>query len=390
MTRRRSWRGMFLEPAYFLLLAAAVAAYYLLPRRRMAVLIASGLGFYAVFGGLYLLVLLAEVAFVHFCARRAQSAWFILGAGVPLLLLGAYKYVFQALAPATRFASIADNFLLPLGISYITFELLHYLAEARRGSIKDGSFLGLLSFVLFFPSFASGPIKRFDAFIRQPRSVRLVPGNLLSGSFRIALGLFKKLVIADALVGPSDALVNFLDPSAGALWAAVFAFSLRLYFDFSAYSDIAIGSAKLLGISVPENFANPYLKGSVREFWRSWHMSLTSWARDYVYIPLGGSHGSALFTVRNTLVVFAAIGLWHGGTLSFLLWGLYNGALVALYGLYALRLRPRFEEAAWYRSPALRFAGIASTFVLISFGWVFFTTNAALLPHVLGRAFLLS
>ena len=304
-------------------------------------------------------------------------------------MLAFYKYRFipQVSVYVSWFNYLTTNIIIPLGISFLTFEIIHYAVDTRRGKIRNHDFVSFVAFIMFFPSFAAGPIKRFQSFSSQPKKSRFSAGNMFLGSFRILLGLFKKLVIADSfstLRVPLTSAGIFLENDPLSLWVAVFAFSLEIYFDFSGYSDIAIGSAKMFGITIPENFSNPYMKTSIRSFWRSWHISLYKWVVDYIFIPLGGSRRSKLVTVRNILIVFAIIGFWHGSSPNFILWGIYHGLLLLAYHLYGSSLKGRMEGKRFYSSPAFKILSIAATFVLVSIGWLFFviTDTAAMFSAI--------
>lgn len=374
---------------YFALLAISIVFFFILPKSfRRHVLIAASFLFYAYYAQFFVFIIATETALVYLLVRKSrQNIFFIASIMLPLFVLGFYKYTFLFVAPSyvSWFNYITTNLVIPLGLSFLTFEIIHYAVDTRNGKIKDHNFIDFVSFVMFFPSFAAGPIKRFQSFNIQIASAKLDTNNLFIGSLRIIFGLFKKIVIADSFVPYSAVITNpdvFLGNNPISLWIGIFAFSLHIYFDFSAYSDIAIGSAKLFGITVPENFNNPYMKTNVRDFWRNWHMSLYRWVIDYIFLPLGGNTPSRIKTFRNIFIVFLIIGIWHGGSFNFILWGLYNGLLVSLYHVYNTYLRHGFKDNKFYNSIYVRFISVLATFILISIGWVFFVltdTNAILL-----------
>jgi D-alanyl-lipoteichoic acid acyltransferase DltB (MBOAT superfamily) len=262
---------------------------------------------------------------------------------------------------------------VPIGISFYTFESLSYIIDIYRGRFQPASSpLEFLVFIAFFPHLVAGPIIRPYDFLPQ---LRPVPSLSLAesgrGLYLICVGLAKKAVIADLLA------VNLVDrvfemPSrytSAELLAGVYGYALQIYCDFSAYSDIAIGSALLLGLRLPQNFDLPYRAASLPEFWRRWHISLSSWLRDYLFVSLGGASGGAWRAHRNLMLTMLLGGLWHGAAWTFVLWGALHGA-----GLVAARawseLVPR--RGAGRRSPALELALVLLTFHYVCLGWVFF------------------
>jgi alginate O-acetyltransferase complex protein AlgI len=227
----------------------------------------------------------------------------------------------------------------PLAVSFFTFEFVHYLYDVRRGAQPIRSPIKFLLFSIFFPSLVAGPIKRFEQFIPEldrACSGRASAALFADGFFRIGLGFFKKIALADTLTLYIDhSLGGFAEASLWGRWIFIAALGLRILFDFSGYSDIAIGTARLLGIRLPENFNWPYLAGNLRDFWQRWHISLSSWIRDYVYIPLGGSRHGPLRRLINALIAFALCGLWHGPAWNFLFWGLFHGIGLAVTHTYS-------------------------------------------------------
>ncbi len=221
----------------------------------------------------------------------------------------------------------ALQIILPLGISFFTFEFIHYITDVYKGSEPIRNLRDFALFAAFFPSQIAGPIKRFQDFMHQmQQESRFVSANFSHGIFLILQGLFKKVVLGDnlgALVNTGYSNLQALSATDALITAC--AFSLQLFFDFSGYTDIGRGSALLLGFNVPENFNWPYLAASLTEFWHRWHMSLSTWLRDYLYIPLGGSRGSAWQARRNTLVTMVLGGLWHGASWNFVIWGALHG-----------------------------------------------------------------
>ncbi len=276
----------------------------------------------------------------------------------------------------------ALQIILPVGISFYIFQNLSYVIDVYMQRYKaEHRFAEYALYVSFFPQLVAGPIERADNMLPQfnaPR--RLDPQQTLDGLTLIAWGLFKKIVIADYLAAYVDPV--FADPTSDSgfgLTFAVIAFTFQIYCDFSAYSDIARGVAKLFGLELMLNFALPYIARSPREFWRRWHISLSTWIRDYVYKPLGGNRGSDAFIVRNLMITMLLGGLWHGAAWNFVLWGGYHGALQAIQHLYT-RARERrghapvrMDDAGWGWIAPLQIVGM---FILTVYGWILFRAES--------------
>ena len=277
------------------------------------------------------------------------------------------------------------NVVLPIGISFYTFNSISYTIDIYRNHIRPTrSVLAFSAFVAMFPHLVAGPIIRYadmdEQFANLPR--RPQPAYLALGAWFLVLGMVKKVLVADPIAA------SFVTPLFGAAdglrlvgaWLATLAYTAQIYFDFSGYSDMAVGLAFLLGLRFPQNFHSPYQAGSIAEFWRRWHMSLSFWLRDYLFIPLGGSRGGQLATLRNLAITMFLGGLWHGAAWTFVAWGLYHGALLAIHAL----LRP----LTWL--PRARPLGVAVTFLSVMIGWVFFRSATlaqawGLLSALVGR-----
>jgi alginate O-acetyltransferase complex protein AlgI len=261
----------------------------------------------------------------------------------------------------------------PLAISFFTFEFVHYLYDVKKGQKPMNNVTDFVAFTLFFPSLVAGPIKRYESFLPslQKGLSKVTLEDVKIGILRIAVGYFKKVVIADNLSGA----IHYYENSFSSFgfyerWLFVIAISLRIVFDFSGYSDMAIGFARLAGINIPENFNWPYLASSIKSFWQRWHISLSSWIRDYVYVPMGGNRHGAVRTVVHGLLAFGLCGLWHGAASNFVFWGVYHGAGLAVNNSY--RNVPyvgpklsdffnRFKVVSW-----------AITMIFVGVGWVYF------------------
>jgi alginate O-acetyltransferase complex protein AlgI len=255
--------------------------------------------------------------------------------------------------------------LLPLGISFIVFEKITYLVDVyRRTTSPAQSIFDYLFFVFFFPKMLAGPIIQYHDIRAQieQRSVSL--DDVEAGATRFLLGLAKKVLIADTMAPLVDKLFSAPVAQLGFAdaWLGAVCFTVQIYFDFSGYSDMAIGLSRVLGFRLKENFNQPYLAIGFSDFWQRWHISLSSWIRDYLYIPLGGNHGSRLRVTLNLWICFLASGLWHGASWTFVFWGAYHGLFVSLDRIA--------RERAWPRLPSL--VGIAATFFLVLIGWVLF------------------
>jgi D-alanyl-lipoteichoic acid acyltransferase DltB (MBOAT superfamily) len=259
---------------------------------------------------------------------------------------------------------------------------LGYVIDVYRGQMRASrNFVDVALFVAFFPQLVAGPIERASHMLSQfARPRRFDAEAAQSGVALIIWGLFKKVVIADSVAVYADRVFLLEDPGFALLWAGVFAFGIQIYADFSAYSDIARGSARLLGIDLVRNFRHPYLARSPSDFWRRWHISLSMWFRDYVYIPLGGSRRtSKIGNVAVLFVTFAATGLWHGASWTFVLWGLIHATAILAHRTLRTVTPPEVREAR-----AMAVLGWAATFLVVLFGWLTFReTDAGHLMHLM-------
>jgi alginate O-acetyltransferase complex protein AlgI len=262
------------------------------------------------------------------------------------------------------------NAFLPLGISFFTFEFIHYAYDRYKNKTEEGSVGEYMAFILFFPTMVAGPIKRYQDFLPK---IRTISSDWIldtqRGFTRVLAGLAKKFGIADLLTAYTNHLnvADIAQANRGLLILWLFSYGIKIYVDFSAYSDIAIGSARLFGIKVPENFDWPYLQTNIMDFWRHWHISLSSWLMDYVYIPLGGSRVPVPRIYFNLLVTMFISGLWHGAGLNFIVWGLLHGLMLAANRWW--RHRSGNETS---KSVAGAWASWSVTFVAVNFSWAFF------------------
>lgn len=270
-----------------------------------------------------------------------------------------------------------------LGFSYIAFRLMHTILDRKSGRLPAVSLAEYVNYVIFFPAFTAGPIERIERFVTNLNQPSVLDRNgWLDAGTRLFIGLFKKFVIADSLAwfALSDGFAQYVH-SAGWMWVLLYAYSLRIYFDFSGYTDIAIGLAKLMNIHLPENFNAPYLKPNLTQFWNSWHMTLTQWFRSYFFNPLTRFMRSVKLPLPQVLMILfaqvatmALIGLWHGITLSFLFWGLWHGVGLFIHNRWSdwMRTRtPAWSKTGW-GARAWNYAGVFLTFQYVTLGWLFF------------------
>ncbi len=320
--------------------------------------------------------------------KRKKTFWFVTSIVINLGFLGFFKYYNFFV---TSFAEMLGNFglhvnvwtlhvILPVGISFYTFHGLSYVIDIYKGRIKaERNFIDYSVFVSFFPLLVAGPIERATHLLPQIKKERHFEySKAVDGLRQILWGLFKKVVIADTCAEFANTIFNNSEHFAGStlVLGALF-FTFQIYCDFSGYSDIALGTARLLGIELLRNFAFPYFSRDIAEFWRRWHISLSTWFRDYVYIPLGGSKGGTLMKVRNTFIIFLLSGFWHGANWTFIVWGGLN-ALYFLPLLLSNRNRTNLETVAQGRLfPTVReLLAMITTFTLTVFAWIFFRAQS--------------
>ncbi len=266
---------------------------------------------------------------------------------------------------------------LPIGISFFTFEFIHYVVDRYKGNIERENFPEYLAFLFFFPTMVAGPIKRYQDFtdcLKNPSLDWVTDWN--RGITRILTGLVKKFAIADFLTSFTDHL-NVKDILVADRWILLvwlFSYGWKIYFDFSAYSDIAIGSGRLFGIKIPENFNWPYFRCSITSFWQHWHISLYRWLVDYVFIPVGGSRGSLLLICRNILIVMIVSGIWHGAALHFVMWGIWHGLLLVVHRLWTTWHKQKVTKHDRISSLS-SFIGWLLTYISVNIGWAFFAMD---------------
>ena len=365
----------------FVFLPLLLAAYYLLPARarawRNGVLLAFSLFFYAYGGPPFLLLMLLSIAVNYTGAlwaapgRRHPRAAMALTTAADLALLGWFKYAgffFSNLARVWPGLPVPEV-TLPIGISFFTFQGLSYVLDVYRGQARaQRNPLHVALYISLFPQLVAGPIVRYTTVAEEILTRRETVSGFSAGAVRFLFGLAKKMLLANQLGLMADEIFAVRPEffTVSLTWLGAIAYTGQIYFDFSGYSDMAIGLGHMFGFHFLENFNYPYLSRSVTEFWRRWHISLSTWFRDYVYIPLGGNRCSAARHIRNILVVWALTGFWHGAAWTFLAWGLY----------YALLLLG--EKYLWGRALERLPAPVRHIYalVLILLGWVIFRSES--------------
>ena len=317
-------------------------------------------------------------------SRAHRKALLIVTISANLLVLAIFKYAYftvdvmnQALSPlGGHVPNITWQIILPLGISFFVFEFIHYISDIYRGDKPIKSFWQFALFPSFFPTQIAGPIKRYQDFIPQLNEEKHLKLRDLDEGFKLIIfGLFKKVIFADNLAVAVASAFSHPEMLSGMdLWLAVYAFAFQIYFDFSGYTDIARGSAQLFGFKVPINFSLPYLAGSITEFWHRWHISLSTWLKDYLYIPLGGSKAgkSKWFTYRNLFLTMLLGGLWHGAAMHFVVWGAYQGLLLILHKEFRRVSEPIPLVRRMLDNAVGKLVSIVVTFHAVCIGWVFF------------------
>ena len=375
---------LFNTTRFFVFLAVVLALFYALPLRfRKYLLLAASYFFYASWNPKFVALLLALTAIDYtaglWLERSTESVRrrtiLIASLTANLGFLGFFKYYnFAAGNIAWALGKPAHSFwldiVLPLGISFHTFQSISYVVDVYRGQQRAvRSPVDYALFICFFPQLVAGPIVRARDFFRDLYHWRAPAAEEVSrGLFLIALGLTKKMAFADQFAAVANAYFGDLAANPGRLtaWCGVFAFGMQIYFDFSGYTDMAIGMAKLLGFHFPVNFRRPYLARSITDFWHRWHISLSTWLRDYLYIPLGGNRHGRWMTYRNLMLTMLLGGMWHGASWNFLIWGGYHGALLSVERAIRGGREQRQEWTLLYPLQAI------FTFTLVLVGWVFF------------------
>lgn len=367
-----------------LFLPIVLGGYYLLPKReaKNLWLIASSLLFYA-FSGLWYVLLLLFSVFCNYLAGlfvSGRKGVLYVAVAVNLGVLGVFKYLTFLVRTVDQLPGVAitvPSIVLPVGISFFTFQGLSYVIDVYRNErLKSTRFRDVLLYIALFPQLVAGPIVRYEDVADEIKSRRHTLEQLANGLRRFIIGLSKKLLIAD-VCGSVVTLIYSAESSAldsRTAWLAAVCYLIQIYFDFSGYSDMAIGLGLCFGFHFKENFNYPYISASIQEFWRRWHISLSTWFREYLYIPLGGNRKGKAKTYRNKLIVFFCTGLWHGANWTFIVWGLWHGFFIVAED--AVKKLFRIEKhGKGGRNPVMAVLKHLYTLLVVLIGFVIFRAD---------------
>lgn len=367
----------------FLFLPSFLLAYYLTPERHRSWPILLGsycfyawwrLDFLALFVGVTLFNFLIGKKIHRAIAQRdIAKRWLLLGLLGNLSTLAYFKYANFGAATVNAVLLelgtdpwLVTHVILPIGISFYIFQAISYLVDVYRGDTPPTrSLIQFAAFIALFPQLIAGPVLRYkdvaDQFEKREHSLN----KFASGCDRFMIGFIKKVVIADTIAPLVDTGFALSNPSMADAWLAALAYTAQLYFDFSGYADMAIGLGLMLGFRFVENFNQPYISQSITEFWRRWHISLSNWLRDYLYVPLGGNRNGVIKTYRNLMLTMILGGLWHGANWTFLVWGTYHGLILAIERLRGVEVNTKsFSFARWL-----------FTLLLVTLGWIVFRAD---------------
>ena len=396
---------LFTEPTFlFLFLPVLLGLYFIRGSREHGayanwLLLVASVIFYASGGGTFTYLMLGSIAFNYWMAISVDRAYGTPAASrrlafavtVNLVVLGIFKYAnffadnLNALLTTAHVAPITvPRVLLPIGISFFTFHAISYVIDvSRRDATAQKSPVHAALYLLLFPQLIAGPIIRYRDIADQLARRRVSLDDFAYGVRRFVIGLAKKVLIANVVAGPADKIFALpaAELSTAHAWLGIVCYTLQIYFDFSGYSDMAIGLGRMFGFRFPENFRWPYVAASVTDFWRRWHISLSTWFRDYLYIPLGGNRVSPARRYGNLVIVFFLCGLWHGASWNFAIWGLWHGSFLVIE-----RVRTGIRNP---QSTSLNEEGILAwpiwphvyTLIIVMIGWVFF--RAETLPEAI-------
>ena len=388
---------LFNSLEFILFFPIVCLVYYLLPgiKGRTIFLLLASYYFYMCWEPVYALLLLTSTSITYISAlcmdrsrsRRWRKISLFSGIFINLGILFFYKYYEFAGSLITDFFSLLNigieiprwNVLLPVGISFYIFQAVGYAVDVYRGTIKaEKNFVVYALFISFFPQLVAGPIERAKNMLPQFREKHKFSYENFDAGLRLMIwGFFMKLCVADRVSTYVDAVYNnYMEHSGVSLLLATFFFTFQIYCDFAGYSLIAIGSSKMMGFTLMENFHRPYFAKSIKEFWRRWHISLTTWFRDYIYIPLGGSRAGKWKSFRNTLVIFLVSGFWHGANWTFVAWGAYHALLFLPLLLLGQNRRYRDSVAENSFLPSVKeLTQMGATFLLVLLGWILFRSE---------------
>lgn len=386
---------LFNSISFLLFLPIVFAIYWMLNKRGLqlqnVLLLVASYFFYACWDWRFLFLLIFSTALDYFTGLKMHEAsnehnkkfWFWLSVGINLGFLGVFKYYnffAETLTLALEKIGFHASFwtlevILPVGISFYTFHGLSYVIDIYKNRIApEKNMITYSLFVSYFPLLVAGPIERATHLLPQIKRQRQFNySQAIQGVKQIIWGLFKKVVVADnCAFFVNQIFENSATHTSSELWLGMIFFSFQIYGDFSGYSDIALGTSKLFGIDLLRNFNFPYFSRDIADFWRRWHISLSSWFRDYVYIPLGGSKGSKAKQLRNVFVIFLLSGFWHGANWTFIFWGLLH-SLLFIPLLLSNKNRTSLSDSSFSAKAYLK---ITITFIVVSFAWIFFRADS--------------
>ena len=385
-------------------LPLTLLVYFIIPGRHImaknTVLLIASLIFYGWGEPKYILVMLASIVINYVLAIGIGNAreknnghgaklMLILDVVINLLLLGFFKYTDFVIETVNSVAGTDLGLLgiaLPIGISFYTFQTMSYVIDVYRGNVRSQkNIIILATYITLFPQLIAGPIVRYSDVETQLAKRTSDSERITQGIRRFIIGFSKKILIANQMAVIWEEIYGYVttgeNPGAALLWTGAVAFTFQIYFDFSGYSDMAIGLGKLFGFDYLENFNYPYISASITEFWRRWHMSLSSWFKEYVYIPLGGNKKGLLRQLFNIAVVWALTGLWHGASWNFVLWGVYYGVLLIIEKIFLLKVLDRLKGG-------LKFVRHIYALFFVIVGWVIFNiTDFSVLGRYLALMF---
>nr|PMH96412.1 hypothetical protein BCU54_08190 [Vibrio lentus] len=353
-------------------------------------LLLSSLFFYGYWNPVYLLLILSSIIVNYYASiylsRSKSGVWLSLFVMVNLLSIGYFKYsefLWVNILDGDSLPEFISGVTLPLAISFFTFQQVAYLVDVKNERVKPGCFYNYALYISFFPQLIAGPIVRYQELspqLGQMDTFRLPEGMIISGFTLFIIGLAKKVIFADTLSPFANDIFSFAS-NRGSIgfqdaWLGAYTYTFQLYFDFSGYSDMAIGIALLFGVKLPVNFNSPYKSNNIIDFWRRWHITLSRFFRDYVYIPLGGNRRGYFRQVINTSFVMLLTGVWHGAGWTFIIWGAYHGLLILITHLAKLSISHRLKKLILKHNKLFGFLSVVVTFHLVVLGWVLFRAES--------------
>ena len=365
-------------------LPLTIAVYYIFPSIKVknGILIVSSLFFYAFGEPFYVVLLIFSIIVNYFFGllldKKKRKIFLILCIVFNLSYLFVFKYLdFSILSvnSVTPFKLKELGLSLPIGISFYTFQALSYVIDVYRGNVKpQKNLFKLMLYISFFPQLIAGPIIRYIDVEKMLSERSHSSERIKDGIIRFSIGLAKKILIANEVGKVADMIFakDISEMNIAFAWLAAFTYMMQIYYDFSGYSDMAIGIGNIFGFKFAENFNYPYIAASIQDFWRRWHISLSSWFKEYVYIPLGGNRKGKARTILNKYIVFALTGIWHGANWTFLIWGLYHGTFLMIESLF----KKSKKENSRTNKTILSILGFVYSFLVVCFGFVIFRADS--------------